>query len=274
MKPLCIYHANCADGFTAAWVAHTYFTGEVDLYPGVYQQPPPNVLDRDVYLVDFSYKRPVIEAMREVAHKIVILDHHKSAIEDLAGVHGIETVFDIERSGARIAWDYWFPGREPPPLLLHVEDRDLWRFALPRTREIQAALFSYPYDIDTWGTLMTIIDLPTLAQDGRAIERKHHKDIDELLRVTTRRMMIGRHSVPVANLPYTLSSDAGHKLAQGEPFAACYWDTPTGRTFSLRSDENGLDVSLVAAQYGGGGHKHAAGFTVSRAEAIKMEGPL
>lgn len=255
MKPLIIYHANCADGFTAAWVAHTYFKGEVDLYPGVYQQSPPDVLDRDVYLVDFSYKRPVIETMREVAHRIVILDHHKSAIEDLAGITGIETVFDLDRSGARIAWDYWFPGQFPPPLLLRVEDRDLWRFKYPDTRDVQAALFSYPYDLDTWDALMTLTDLPTLAKDGKAIERKHHKDIDELLKVTTRWMWIGDWYVKAANLPYTLASDAGHKLAQGEPYAACYWDTPTGRTFSLRSAEDGLDVSLVAARYGGGGHK-------------------
>jgi len=71
---------------------------------------------------------------------------------------------------------------------------------------------------------------------------------------------IGGHDVPVANLPYTLTSDAGHRMAQGEPFAACYWDTPEGRVFSLRSSANGLDVSAIAADYGGGGHDNAAGF--------------
>lgn len=68
--------------------------------------------------------------------------------------------------------------------------------------------------------------------------------------------------VPVACLPYTLSSDAGHMMAKGEPFAACYWDTPEGRCFSLRSAEDGMDVSEIAKDYGGGGHKHAAGFRV------------
>jgi nanoRNase/pAp phosphatase (c-di-AMP/oligoRNAs hydrolase) len=66
-------------------------------------------------------------------------------------------------------------------------------------------------------------------------------------------------------------SDAAHKLAQGNPFAACYWDTPNGRVFGLRSDENGLDVSAIAKNYGGGGHVHAAGFTVSYEDAAKME---
>ncbi len=68
--------------------------------------------------------------------------------------------------------------------------------------------------------------------------------------------------MPVANLPYFFSSEAGHILAEGEPFAACYWDTPEGRTFSLRSTDGGIDVSEVATQYGGGGHAAAAGFWV------------
>ncbi len=81
-------------------------------------------------------------------------------------------------------------------------------------------------------------------------------------------MTIGGWDVPVANLPYTMSSDAGHRLAQGEPFAACYWDTPNGRVFSLRSTDDGLDVSAIAKQYGGGGHEHAAGFRLAPGAAL------
>ena len=56
------------------------------------------------------------------------------------------------------------------------------------------------------------------------------------------------------NLPPTMASEAAGELATGHPFAACYWDGPLGRTFSLRSDSTGLDVSLIARRYGGGGH--------------------
>lgn len=270
MKPICIYHGNCADGFTAAWVAHKHFGGEVELVAGVYQRDPPDVTDRDVFMVDFSYKRPVLEAMRDRAKSITVLDHHKTAEADLRDLLGVQTVFDMNRSGARIAWDYWFSGHEPPRTLLHVEDRDLWRFALPMTREIQANVFSYPYEIAVWDGLMSA-DPAELAREGAAIERKHHKDIRELLGVVTRRMTIGGYSVPVANLPYIHVSDAAHELGKGEPFAACYWDTPSGRTFGLRSDAHGVDVSEVAKQYGGGGHRNAAGFTVSYEKAREFE---
>jgi oligoribonuclease NrnB/cAMP/cGMP phosphodiesterase (DHH superfamily) len=237
----------------------------------VHQEPPPDVTGEDVVIVDFSYKRPVLLSMAMKAHSILIIDHHKTAAEDLVDLPAnVTAVFDMDHSGAVLTWMHFFPGREPPPLLLHIEDRDLWRFALKNTRQIQANVFSYPYDFQVWDTLMAAA-ADDLAKDGEAIERKHFKDIRELLGVTTRDMMIGGYRVPVANLPYTLSSDAGHELAKGMPFGACYWDTPGGRVFSLRSSDDGLDVSEVARRYGGGGHQHAAGFKVGFAQAQSFE---
>lgn len=262
MKPLCIYHGNCADGFAAAWVVRKALNGEVDFHAGVYQNEPPDVAGRKVIMVDFSYKRPIMEKLAEASEGVTLLDHHKSAIEDLTAggpLFGVTSDFDLNRSGARIAWDWFFKPADCPALILHIEDRDLWRFQLPKTREIQAAVFSYPYDFEVWDGLM-VADLDKLATEGAAIERKHHKDIAELVAVTKRSMVIGGHEVQVANLPYTMSSDAGHLMGKGEPFAACYWDTPNGRVFSLRSPDDGVDVSEIAKKYGGGGHAHASGF--------------
>ena len=283
MKPLCIYHGNCADGFGAAWAVRQYFgDGAVDFHPGVYGQEPPDLTDRDVILVDFSYKRPVLDAIAAKASSILILDHHKTAAEDLAGLpepedgyapdrwrmlqamHGayaVRAVFDMSRSGAMIAWDFFMPSENPPPLLCHIQDRDLWLFKLEGTREIQANVFSYPYDFEVWDRLMEA-DPAQLIAEGRAIERKHFKDIGELVGVCKRRMVIGGYDVPVANLPYTLTSDAGNIMAEGEPFAATYFDKEGERVFSLRSKPGGADVSEIAKAYGGGGHKNASGFRV------------
>lgn len=278
--PLCIYHGNCADGFGAAWAVR-HALGEIDFHAGVYQDPPPDVTDRHVIMVDFSYKRPVLEAMAAVARSILILDHHKSAAEDLAGYlpphdtwedwieahheHEIRALFDMDRSGAGMAWDFFHSGRVRPALIDHIEDRDLWRFALPETREIQAAVFSYPYNFKIWDALFAS-PIAKLVKEGLAIERKHHKDVAELVDVCRRWMTIDGYEVPTASIPYTLTSDAGHMMADAEeaPFAACYWDTAEGRVFSLRSTDNGIDVSVVAKQYGGGGHRNAAGFRVPR----------
>lgn len=298
-KPLCIYHGNCADGFTAAWAVWRALGEDVEFYPGVYNDPPPDVSGRDVIMVDFSYKLPVLEAMCQPrgARSMLILDHHKTAEADLKGL-GVDMskwtgavnwkrykenlalddmenanvsgaivyqIFDMERSGAGLAWDF-FHGTERPKLVQYVEDRDLWQFKLPFSREIAANVFSYEYTFKNWDWIATDLDAPmgvsSFGLEGRAIERKHHKDIAELVRVTKRRIVIGGQEVWCANLPYTLTSDAGNLMAKDAPFAACYWDTPEGRVFSLRSTPEGADVSEIAKTYGGGGHKNAAGFRV------------
>ncbi len=265
-KPLCIYHGNCADGFGAAWVVRKVYGENVDFHAGFYGQEPPSAAGRNVLLVDFSYKAEILRKMASEARSILILDHHKSAEADLShmlntriGDCFVEGVFDMNRSGAMVTWDWFFPHEPAPKLLEHIEDRDLWRFHLPHTREIQANLFSYPYDFEVWDGLMSrpVLDLVV---EGQAIERKHQKDVQELLGVTRRRMIIGGVSVPTANLPYTMASDAGHILGEGEPFAATYYDAPDARIFSLRSAVDGMDVSIIAKQYGGGGHARASGF--------------
>jgi hypothetical protein len=297
MNPLCIYHGNCADGFGAAWVVRRYFNifGDgADFHPGVYGFDPPDVRGRDVVMVDFSYKRPVLDKLITgpgCAKSMLILDHHKSAAEDLAGIRapfgmgwkrhmdnvaqdtceGIDgtpyALFDMERSGAGLAWDFFFSSEPRPKLIDTIEDRDLWRFKLPLTREIQATVFSYAYDFDLWDKLMdegqSERGRATMAAEGRAIDRKMLKDIAELLGVATREMRIGGVVVPVVNLPYTMASEAAGKLAENAPFAAAYFDRADARVFSLRSrGDSGADVSAIAKAYGGGGHRNAAGFQV------------
>lgn len=274
MKKLCIYHGNCADGFGAATVVRMALGAEnVDFHAGVYQNPPPDVTGRDVILVDFSYKRDVLIDMAEKANSIVIIDHHKSAQECLVDLpKNVYATFDMDKSGAVLAWEYFNPTQDPPKLLLHIQDRDLWKFELDGTREIQACVFSYPYEFDVWEQLLKE-DPEKLREDGKAIERKHFKDINEFIAAAAYTGVIAGHEVPMLNAPYFWSSDAGHIMGEGKPFAACYWDTADGRVFSLRSAPEGLDVSEIAAKFGGGGHEHASGFRLGFDELDKLASP-
>lgn len=277
MKPLVIYHGNCADGFGAAWAIWKKHP-DWEFYAGHYGQEPPNVYNRKVVLVDFSYSKDQLLLMLNEAKSILILDHHKSAEKDLAEFTGnhfelsklpesdIVAIFDMTESGAMMAWNYFHPGKEPPKLIQHIQDRDLWQFKLSGTKEISAALFSYDYNFKVWDELMEE-DTFVLACQGESIMKKQTKDIKELLPQTQRQMTIGDINVPVANLPYQFASEAGAILCKEQPFAATYFDTKTERVFSLRSDADfdySFDVSEVAKCYGGGGHKHAAGFKVPR----------
>lgn len=287
---LCIWHGNCQDGFGAALAVKLRFP-TVALHPAVYGDPPPDVTGKHVVVVDFSYPLETLQKMAAVAKSVLVIDHHKTAQHDLAmlphagldetdpwrefqreiggycrraGLPHLAAHFNLNRSGARLAWEFFHATKQVPRMIQHIEDRDLWRFAMEGTREYAANLFSHPYDFEVWMELLRETQEPltyrAMLAQGAAIERKHHKDIAELLLVTSRPMIIGGHRVLAANMPYTMASDAAGKLAEGLPFGATYYDTATRRVFSLRS-RGDFDVSQVAKSYGGGGHKNAAGFS-------------
>jgi uncharacterized protein len=264
---LCIYHGNCLDGFGAAWAVRHALGDDVEFYKGIHQQSPPDVDGLNVLLVDFSYKKDVLDEMLKTAASITILDHHISAQDELSELLAsgrIKGMFDMKKSGAMLAWQWFNPGQQAPDLIAYIQDRDLWSFELAGSREINSALSSYAFDFDVWDRLMSgnkqAIDV--LRREGEAIERKLQKDIQTLIDSGVRRMLIGGYDVPVLNAPSAYVSDAGHIMSIGEPFAACYWDHASGRSFSLRSSAEGIDVAEVSKKYGGGGHRNAAGFTV------------
>lgn len=290
-----IYHGDCIDGFTAAWCvrrAAMLHKFPLEVVAGTYGVAPPDVTDRHVILVDFSYSRETLQTMAQVARSVTVLDHHKTAQEALVdlppalpfaewtrkeGSFGIGSTgaqiaaqFDMTRSGAGMAWDFFFPDTKRPRLVNYAEDYDLWRFNLRYSRELHEVLDSYPMDFITWDRLAEAMEdtqkREMMVQVGVALSRAKHANIARLLTNTTRTMKIGGHDVPVANLPHFYASEGTGRLAEGQPFAASYYDRSDGaRVFSLRSRGDGaLDVSEIAKKYGGGGHKNAAGFTASQ----------
>ena len=266
MNLLCIYHANCADGFTSAWAVWKKHP-DTEFFEGIHGEAPPDCKGRDVVIVDFSYKRATLIEVAKKAKSVLILDHHKSAEADLVDLpDNVTAIFDMNRSGAMMTWQHYHPDKAPSFLIEHVQDRDLWRFSMEQTRAFQANLFSLEYTFENWDMVNNLCaddyKYWSFVSAGEAIERKHFKDVNELIKVAATRSTIAGFDVPTLNAPYFYSSDAGHIMGAGEPFAACYWDTPKGRVYSLRSEEGGQDVSEIAVKFGGGGHKHAAGFTI------------
>ncbi len=273
IQKICIYHGNCADGFTSAWVVKKTHPN-CDFHAGFYRDPPPDVTGKIVYIVDFSYPRAMMEEIVKKAFKVIHIDHHATAIMDMEGFSApnFEAVYSEHNteSGAMLTWKYFYPHKNVPDIIKHVDDRDRWKFNLPGTREIAANMFSYAYTFENWDMLMNQ-RLEQQIAEGSAIERRMAKDVQELMGVVVRRMNIAGYNVPCANVPYQYGSEMCMHLAIGEPFAAYYYDKPTHREFGLRSAEGGVHVGEVAKTFLGGGHEHASGFRRSFEEAMEFE---
>lgn len=267
-RPLCIYHANCLDGFTAAWVVNKYFEGKVDFHAGKYGEAPPDVKGRTVYIVDFSYPLAVMQGIWENTKVLTILDHHKSAIEELNNTEAMPdafdmAVFDSTRSGAAIAWDFFFPDVPLPYIIRHVQDRDLWKFELVGTKETCAYMFTLDQTMEAWDSLMRT-DPGFIEAIGRVLVKKQAKDVKSLVESGAREFYLDGHKTLALNTVSMLTSDSGNYMMNHYdiPFAVCYWDSDKERHFSLRSLDHKWDVQTIAKKYGGGGHRNAAGFKV------------
>tara|TARA_B100000378_G_scaffold257319_1_gene235633 strand:- start:1633 stop:2544 length:912 start_codon:yes stop_codon:yes gene_type:complete len=290
-----LYHAHCADGFGAAWAAWMKWGEAVDYRPVSYAQEPPNDLaGKHVLIGDFSFKRDVMERLGNEARSIIVLDHHKSAEAELepwiwddvsgefwAGDDPMKAVrfmdeyvgqpvvanFDMERSGARMVWE--FCHEQPAPRLIElIEDRDLWRFQHDDTKPFGLWLRSEPFDFERWELISQDLgdarDSERLLSEARAMQRFFDQKVSEIA-AFARQGVVGAHAVPVCNCPPMFASEVGHKLLDDypdAPFVACYSDQGKTRGYSLRSRDGRQDVSEIARQFGGGGHRNAAGFGV------------
>ena len=256
MQVIVLYHANCADGFGAAWAAWQKLGDGADYLPVRHGNPPPVLPEGAiVYILDFCYRRSVIEQMRERATELTVIDHHQTAQEELAGLD--YAIFDNTKSGATLAWEFFNSGRPLPELLRYVMDNDLWLHRLPRSREVFAALNAYRMDFQVWNDL----DIAQLAIEGDPILRYQRQQVAVLCDQVRFETLAG-HRVPVVNAA-VLGSEVGAELLTRYPevpFAAIYFDRGDGiRQWSLRSRED-FDVSRIARQFQNGGHRQAAGF--------------
>lgn len=221
MKPLVIYHANCTDGFGAAFAAWLKLGDEAEYLPMEYGDvKTPEDFDmkvslaakgNEVYILDFSFPREVMDALFQHAKRVVWLDHHKTAFEMWCGVyeHGMEfyevvdgkhyIALDDKRSGAMLAWHNFHPGTKVPKLIQHIDDRDRWQFKMYGTKELHAELVSRkPWTFEQWehflaetsyratdGTgIDTVYDngIDTFYDNGRTILRAHNQNVQAALK--------------------------------------------------------------------------------------------
>lgn len=213
MKSLVIYHANCTDGFGAAFAAWLKLGDEAEYLPMEYLKNTDGVAEfhervkidcsiseRDVYVLDFSLPKVVMEWLFDHARRVVWLDHHKTAFEmyGLANSHRAYALdvlnrttsphyvrLDNNKSGAMLAWEYFHPKTEVPTLIQHIDDRDRWQFKLDGSKEFHAALASYkPWTFEMWEAHFLVGDIRfgALKDEGAAILRAHNQHVQSALK--------------------------------------------------------------------------------------------
>lgn len=307
MKTLVVYHANCPDGRAAAWVMQRHYPDATLLarhYDASFDETIRSAaVDADVFYVDFSTSRDSLIKLCAVAKSVTVLDHHKTAREELTAFvdppKNLRIAFDMSRCGAMLAWDYLCNPRYMPlseirvgswdsygntvgsrvtsRFIEYVQDRDLWTWALPNSREVSAWMSSFPDDLLSCDVMSQAIDndLKSVVHMGAAILQFQKRRIEAVLRnamqITIQGPNATFYQVPCVNTA-SFISEVGEALTAAypaAPFSATFFIRSDGkRVWSLRvSQDKNFDASAIAKHHGGGGHAKACGWTEGASNA-------
>ena len=267
-----LYHADCVDGFTAAWVARKALVEKgcvAHCIPVRYgENPPINIVYKDdIYIVDFSYKRGVLLKMRErIAGgcKVIVIDHHKTAQAELEGLE--DCTFDMDHCGCVLTWNHFYPTIPNPILLDYVQDWDLYKLELADSAALREYVSVYNFDFKTWDELAdhfsdsSVRAFSHMVHAGTAIQKWISKSVAYHLERQKEISFTGGTFPTCFVSDKRLATTIAHALAEQSGTAgACIIPQKGKVEVSLRSVGD-FDVSAVAEQNGGGGHKNAAGF--------------
>lgn len=264
-----LYHKNCHDGTGAAYAFWKRFPNYIYL-EAEYGKPIPTLHNAEhVYIVDFSYKRAALLALGDRV-PVTVIDHHKTAQADLQGLKFAH--FDMDQSGAMLAWKFVHGSAKPPKLIEYIQDRDLWKKALPYSEEISCYMFQYPRDFPSFCIMERELEtnFDGCVCQGRAIMGYIYQQVN-MLAAKARKGILCDEEVLFVNTPI-LQSEIGNKLiTEGKAaIVACYADTSEGGVYiSLRSRKD-VDCSKIAEFFGGGGHKNASGFHIPYSATISL----
>lgn len=265
-----LYHSDCLDGFTGAWVARTHFKNHANYIPIKHQLPPPKGLrGKTIYLIDIVYP-PKVMKMLATHNRIIVIDHHASAKKSVAMAH--ESLYDLSHSGAALAWQYFYPKKRLPKLIRAVEEGDLWQFRSKDTKTLIASLELYDLNFSTWDRLAREFEHPIAYRAhiriGKIVLEYKEMLIENVARHAEKGVFLG-HPAWIVNTPL-FDSEVGHKLVsrKGGPQMAVIWRETDGVIrVSLRSTKR-VNVAKLAERFGGGGHPQAAGFRIRRSAKL------
>jgi oligoribonuclease NrnB/cAMP/cGMP phosphodiesterase (DHH superfamily) len=273
-----IYHDQCRDGFGSAYSAWKKFGDEASYIPRKTQDSvPENLKDKEIYILDYSFKKPELDKLVAENIKVVVIDHHESAKEAVTAFP--QNIFDNDHSAAVLSWQYFHPNTPVPTLLKYVEDHDLWHLTMPHTREFGAALGEYLQDFETWDQLARNMEeadsFSSFISHGGLIAGFEDKLVDKILQFREK-IIFGGHEIYAINAERIYRSILGNKLATlngeagGVEMSIVYYRYDGMVHCSLRS-KGDVDVSAIAQKYGGGGHKNAASIRVKNFSDLPFE---
>jgi oligoribonuclease NrnB/cAMP/cGMP phosphodiesterase (DHH superfamily) len=251
--------------------------------------------NKNILFADVIPPPSILQKLTEGGNKYLILDHHKTNMEDLRDVPEENKVFDMNHSGTYLTWRYFFPEAAVPRIITLIEQRDLYQ-KVKEADQLSELLYLYDCNYDEFVKLLNEKALQEAINLSQVLElRKNHEvpwiskranlvmhfpknphvasetnllQRSLMQRINSKQPLISKENYLNAELVAYVNtdsyvSDVGNHLVETLPvdyadvwkYMGNYKTTPQ----SLRSTGTGSDVSAVAKRFRGGGHYSASG---------------
>lgn len=272
---ICIYHNKDLDGFCSGaimrlkWPDATFIGAD---YGDVLDIPD----NEDVMMADFSLPMKSMLELGRRSKSFTWVDHHKSAIDEFYRLEAgdrdyvITAVLDASISACEAVWRHLFPSWGLPVVVWYLGMYDIWRGV--GTDQWNNVVLPFQYgmrlkvrSLDTFEERYLLIDTysgllaDTIKNGDVCLEYQRQQNAFVCRRAFEAEFMglraICLNMPDVSSLTFESVYDpAVHDLMIGFTVGTSHCG------YSLRSDK--VDCSALARQFGGGGHKGAAGFGI------------
>lgn len=274
-----LYHGSCSDGFGSAFIVRLYYkenygvemANKIQYIPMYYSQKESfeeflkNMTNKNILMCDFSYPYDKLMMLINVAASFFIIDHHKTAKENLISLPDYLKIIDMDKSGVGITWEYFFPNRTLPIFLSYIQEQDLYLFRIEKTVEFITFFYEQEFDFDLWEKYLKkkYINMAILKGtewlEYKNIIIKHAIDRAACIMQNINNKW---YAIVYSNSPI-FKSEIGNKLFNKFWFAdfSVIWDYDLNHNktiLSFRSTNDRVDCSEIAHKYNGGGHRNAS----------------
>lgn len=275
-----VHHNNCIDGTVAAAVFLEYYP-HAQTFPlrhGFTEDNIAPILDAidsstDVYTLDCALG---VEQFLEQAQSVTTIDHHRAIHDELSDrtkEHGrFSLVYDSTKSGASLAWEYFFPQRDEPWLVTFAEDIDLFRWQYSPESDYAAGYLSMLRNKPDEMRQLLHTDKDEILPLGKVIHEYAQKNVNDYLKKAEPLWLtINGHSIPAFDNTYYKSEIGNIKSQEHDCPAIIFSIYGHNVTMSIRSLKGHEPNALAVAQMlDGGGNPHSAGARVDLDTFMQM----
>ena len=268
-----VIHHNDFDGFACKYAAWSMLQ-ESAVYHAAksYNDPFPFTLTSEdvVYILDFSYSVKDLLGIKSKCKELLVIDHHKAICEEIMSCPELKDniIYSDNKAACLLCWEYFKKNTDYPSLFKICDDYDRYILDYPFSNAVNSLIMNEVKDnMYEWYKLVCFnSEYELFIKKAKVIQEYMNSVVNKSVENNIK-YIYKYEGLNVALFNCTYLPNEISAAIYNRPdidFTICYSFTNEGIVkFNLRSSkQKDIDVSAIARELGGGGHKNASGINM------------